>query len=294
MSTVHASPRLALNNVLVPTDFSEASERALVYARAFGEEYGAKIFVGHAVNPTPPIFIPLEPIPVGLDAAWQDAQQQLERFTANDLVRSTRHEAILGRGETWNVIDDIIRRHSIDLIILGTRGKHGLKKLVLGSGAEEIFRHADCPVLTVGPNVPVAAGDVAAFRRIVFATDFSPGSVQALPFALALAEENEATLTFLHVMPMVIPQQQDNVAVIIRKRLESLIPPNAADWCHPSAVVNFEFPSEGILHVAEEQCAELIVMGVHKRAPRTSSHLPWAIAYEVISHAHCPVLTVRG
>jgi nucleotide-binding universal stress UspA family protein len=294
MSTVQASARLALNNVLVPTDFSEASERALVYARAFGEEYGAKIFIGHAVNPTPPIFIPMEPIPVDMDAEWQDAQQQLDRFTTSDLLCGMRYESVLGRGETWNVINDIIRRHSIDLIILGTRGKHGLKKLVLGSGAEEIFRHADSPVLTVGPNVAVASGDVAAFRHIVFATDFSPGSLQALPFALALAEENEATLTFLHVMPMVIPQRQPEVAEIIRKRLEQLIPPNAADWCHPSAVVNFEFPSEGILHVAGEQCADLIVMGVHKRAPRASSHLPWAIAYEVMSHAHCPVLTVRG
>ena len=294
MSTVQASPRLALNNVLVPTDFSEASERALVYARAFGEDYGARIFIGHAVNPTPPIFIPMEPIPVDMDAEWQDAQQQLDRFTTNDLLRGMRHESVLGRGETWNVIDDIIRRHSIDLIVLGTRGRHGFKKLMLGSGAEQVFRRADCPVLTVGPSVTVPAGDVAAFRHIVFATDFSRGSLHALPFALAVAEENEATLTFLHVMPMVIPQQQKRVADVIRKRLELLLPPNAEDWCHPSAVVNFEFPSEGILHVSGEQRADLIVMGVHNRAPRASSHLPWAVAYEVMSHAHCPVLTVRG
>jgi nucleotide-binding universal stress UspA family protein len=294
MPTVQASPRLALNNVLVPTDFSAASEKALFYARAFAEDYGAKIFVSHAVNPTPPVFIPMEPIPIDLDAEWQDADQQLKRFADNPLLSGTRHSAILSRGETWNVIDDIIRLHSIDLIVLGTRGRHGLKKLVLGSGAEQIFRQADCPVLTVGPNVEVPAGDAAAFRHIVFATDFSAGSLQALPYALSLAEENEATLTFLHVMSMVLPQQQVEVEEIIRKRLEVLIPSNAADWCHPSAVVNFEFPSEGILHVAEEQCADLIVMGVHKRASRVSSHLPWAIAYEVISHAHCPVLTVRG
>src|SRR5207244_7706673 len=99
-----------------------------------------------------------------------------------------------------------------------TRGRHGLKKLVLGSGAEQIFRQADCPVLTVGPNVEVPAGDAAAFRHIVFATDFSAGSLHALPYALSLAEENEATLTFLHVMAMVLPQQQVDVEEIIRKR----------------------------------------------------------------------------
>jgi nucleotide-binding universal stress UspA family protein len=60
------------------------------------------------------------------------------------------------------------------------------------------------------------------------------------------------------------------------------------------SLVNFEFPTEGILHVAESEKADLIVMGVHKRAPHASAHLPWAIAYEVICKARCPVLTVRG
>ena len=294
MPTVQASPRLILNKVLVPTDFSEASERVLAYARAFSEDYGAKIYISHAVNPTPPIFVPMEPIPIDLDAEWQDAQARLNRFEANQLLNGTRHETILGRGEAWNVIEDVIRQHSIDLVLLGTRGKHGLKKLLFGSGAEQIFRHADCPVLTVGPNVKVADGDIAGFRHIVFATDFSAGSLHALPYALSLAEENQATLSFLHVMPIAIPQEQAPVAEVIRKRLQVLIPSDAEDWCHPSAIVNFAFPSEGILHVAEEQSADLIVMGVHKRALRAASHLPWAIAYEVICHAHCPVLTVRG
>lgn len=294
MSTVHASPRLALKNVLVPTDFSDASKKALVYARSFADDYSAKIYVSHAVNPTPPIFMPMEPIPIDLDADWQDAQAQLSRFADNNVLKDTLHEVILGRGETWNVIDDVIRTYSIDLIILGTRGKHGLKKFLFGSGAEKIFRHADCPVLTVGPNVEIPTGDIAAFRHIVFATDFSTGSLQALPYALSLAEENQATLSFLHVMPMVIPQRRPEVAEVIRKRLKVLIPADAEDWCHPSAVVNFEFPSEGILHVAREQHADLIVMGVHKRAPLAASRLPWAIAYEVMCHAHCPVLTVRG
>jgi nucleotide-binding universal stress UspA family protein len=294
MPTVQPSLRLTLNNVLVPTDFTNASERALPYARAFAQDYGAKIYISHALNPTPPIFVPMEPIPFDMDAEWHDAQVQMNRFLTNDALSGTKHEGILARGQTWSVIEDVIRRHSIDLIILGSGGKHGIKKLVLGSGAEQIFRRADCPVFTIGPNVAPPAGDVAAFRHIVFATDFSAGSLRALPYALALAEENQATLSLLHVMPMVIPQQQAEVAKGTQKRLSALIPPEAEDWCHPAPVVSFEFPSEGILDVAEEQGADLIVMGVHKRAPVASSHLPWAIAYEVICHAHCPVLTVRG
>jgi nucleotide-binding universal stress UspA family protein len=236
----------------------------------------------------------MEPIPLDLDEEWRDAQKQLQEFLNDDLLLGTKYEGILERGELWNVLDDVVRGHDIDLIVLGSQGKHGLKKLVLGSGAEQIFRQASCPVLTVGPKVNLASGGLATFKNIVFATDFSAGSLHALPFALSLAEEDQARLTLLHVIPLVPMQHQVWASGNTRKRLEELIPPDAADWCRPETVVSFEFPAEGILHAAETVSADLIVMGVHNRAPRASSHLPWAIAYEVVCHAHCPVLTVRG
>src|SRR5579864_5441888 len=294
MPTVQTCLRLTFKNILLPTDFRSASIAALTYARAFARQFEARIFVTHAVTPTPPIFVPMEPIPLDLDEEWRDAQTQLQEFLNDDLLLGTKYEGILERGELWNVLDDVVRRHDIDLIVLGSHGKHGLKKLVLGSGAEQIFRQASCPVLTVGPKVPEPKGDVAVFKHIIFATDFSSGSLKALPYALSLAEEHEASLTLLHVVPLVPMQHQMYVSGGAEKRLEDLIPPDAKDWCRPSAVVSFEFPAEGILHLAETQSADLIVMGVHKRAPRAAAHLPWAIAYEVVCHAPCPVLTVRG
>lgn len=247
----------------------------------------------HALTPTPPIFVPMEPIPLDLDAEWHDSQNQLDKFLRLDAPKEIKNEGILERGELWNVLDDVVRRHSIDLIVLGSHGKHGLKKLVLGSAAEQIFRQASCPVLTIGPRV-TPAGDEVVFKHIVFATDFSTGSLRAFPYALSLVEENQAQLTLLHVIPLVPMQHQVLVSGSAKQRLQGLIPPEAEDWCHPVPVVNFEFPAEGILDVAEAQGADLIVMGVHKRTPRASAHLPWAIAYEVICHAPCPVLTVRG
>lgn len=293
MPTVQASLRLSFKNILLPTDFTDASTGALTYANAFARQFEARIFVSHAVIPTPPIFVPMEPIPLDMDAEWHDAEKQLSEFLDDDLLRGTKYEGVMERGELWNVLDDVIRGHDIDLIVVGSHGKHGLKKLILGSGAEQIFRQASCPVLTVGPNVNLAVSDVAAFKNIVFATDFSAGSLRALPFALSLAEENQAKLTLLHVIPLVPMQHQVWASGNAKKRLEDLIPPSAADWCRPEAVVSFEFPAEGILRAAEAASADLIVMGVHRRAPRASSHLPWAIAYEVVCHARCPVLTVR-
>ena len=294
MPTLQASLRLSFANILFPTDFTEASEAALPYAQAFAQIYGSQIFVTHAVTPPPPVFLPMEPIPLEMDMDWHEDQKRLEQFVNLEALQGTVHKGIIERGELWNVVEDVIRRHSVDLVILGSRGKHGFMKLVLGSGAEQIFRHADCPVLTVGPKVARVAGGAATFRRILFATDFSAGSLHALPYALSLAEEHQASLILLHVIPLVPLPHQALIASDARRKLEALIPPEADDWCRPEAVVRFEFPAEAILAQAKEQKADLIVMGVHKGRPLASAHLPWAIAYEVVCHAVCPVLTVRG
>jgi nucleotide-binding universal stress UspA family protein len=294
MSTLQASLRIAFNNVLFPTDFTSASDTALLYAQALARAFGSRIYVTHAVAPYPPVFLPMEPVPIELDSMWHDAEDSLTRVLDQEPLKNTKHEGILQRGELWNVLGDVIRRHSVDLIILGTHGKHGFKKLVLGSAAEQIFRKAACPVLTIGPNAHKPSENGTLFRQIIFATDFSAGSLRALPCALSLAEENQAHLILLHVIPLVPLHQQEQVAADARERLQELIPPGAADWCRPECVVRFEFPAEGILSLAESQQADLIVMGVHKAAPVAASHLPWAIAYEVVCHAACPVLTVRG
>jgi nucleotide-binding universal stress UspA family protein len=294
MPTVQANLRLTFNNLLLPTDFTSVSTQAFAYARAFAKSYGARILVTHAVTPHPPVFLPMEPVPIAFDSEWQEAKEHIERALASPFLDDTRHEGILERGELWNVLQDVIQRHSIDLIILASHGKHGLKKLVLGSAAEQIFRQACCPVLTVGPEVPLPSEEAVTFKRIVFATDFFAGSLAALPFALSLAEESQAHLTLLHVRPMVPVQHQLWAEDHAKQKLAALIPAEAADWCEPTTLVSFEFPAEGILHTADTECADLIVMGVHKGAPRASSHLPWATAYEVVCHAKCPVLTVRG
>jgi len=294
MPTLQASLRITFSNILFPTDFTSASNAALLYVRALAHNFGSKIYVTHAVTPYPPVFLPMEPVPIELDSMWHDAEQSLTHFLDVDALKDIKHEGILERGELWNVLDDVIHGHSVDLIVLGTHGKHGLKKLVLGSAAEQIFRKASCPVLTIGPHVQKPPADGALFKQIILATDFSAGSLRALPFALSLAEENQAHLILLHVMPLVPLREQEKVAAGTGERLAKLIPREAADWCRPDCVVRFEFPAEGILTLAESQQADLIVMGVHKAAPVAASHLPWAIAYEVVCHATCPVLTVRG
>jgi len=294
MAAPAVSLRLTLKNILFPTDFTSISESALPYALALARLYGSKLFVTHAVAPETPLAIPLEPIPIEMDPYWQDARRDLAEFLETESIRTTAREGILEQGNLREVIEDVIERHAIDLVVLGSHGRHGLKKLVLGSSAEEIFRSASCPVMTVGPRAAALDPKSASFRQVVFATDFSHGSLHALPYALSIAEENQAELTLAHFIPMVPSLHQEGVRDQEMKRLRGLIPVDAEDWCKPHCVVGFDFPAEGILTLAAEQQADLIVMGVHGRGARSSAHLPWAIAYEVVCHAACPVLTVRG
>jgi len=294
MPAIQAPTRISINNILLTTDFSQASRAAVPYAAALARLYGAKVFLAHVISPEAHLSVPLDRLPHEADRVWDEARRNVAHFLEKNSLADVTHEEILERGDLWDVISSIITEKKIDVLILGTRGRQGLKKLVLGSEAEKIYRQAPCPVLTVGPRAGVS-GRPHKLGQILFPTDISEGSLRALPYAVSLAEENDATLTLLYLAPQVPWQEQGPVAETARKRLEALVPEEAKLWCKPEYLVRFEFPVEGVLRLAEERAADLIVMGVRKTAGTTlTSHLPWTIASEIVSEAPCPVLTVRG
>ena len=293
-ATADVNLRVSLRNLLFLTDFSPASELAVPYLVAVAEWYGAKVYVLHTVPSEAPMPLPMEPLPVSLDLGWQRAKLQMQEFVAGAAFKSLDHAGLVQEGEFWPAISSVIHDHSIDMIVLGTHGRSGLKKVALGSMAEEVFRHALCPVLTVGPHCRPSPGRFDEWKRILFATDFSPASLRALPYAFSLAEENEAELILLHMLPLVPMQQQDSVREAIIKRLSALVPAEVRPWCRPRCQVRFDFAIDGIRDAANEVEADVIVMGVHHvRSPKATSHLLWATAYEVVCQAPCPVLTVR-
>src|SRR6185503_18408889 len=100
-------------------------------------------------------------------------------------------------GEIWDGLEQVISQHNADVIVTGTRGRRGLRKLIMGSVAEEILRVSPVPVLTVHPE----AGQTCPHepRTILFPTDFSADSMRALAYALSLAQEFQARMIFLHV-----------------------------------------------------------------------------------------------
>ncbi len=296
MQSVQTNKRIVLNNILLATDFSESSKAARPYAIALAGQYGARVFMAHAISPEPHLSVPLDPLPAHADPVRVHAERDLARFALAASIGNTAHEELLERGDVWSVMSDIIQKHKIDLVVVGTRGRQGVSKLVLGSNAEKIYRRAICPVLTIGPHVPPLESRHWNIKHILFPTDGSPASIAALPYALSVAEENQANLVFLELMPLIPPEFREADEASAREDLRTLVPPEADAWCRPEFIVRFEFPAEGILRFAEERNVDVIVMGVRKSSSDVQilGHSPWAVASQVVADARCPVLTVRG
>jgi nucleotide-binding universal stress UspA family protein len=202
-------------------------------------------------------------------------------------------------GAVNKVVAEMIRTKAIDLIVLATQGRSGLGKFLLGSVAEEVFRSATCPVLTVGPHVRRGTGNVSP-RHILFATDFGPESALGVAYALSLAEENHARLTLLHVLhePGVSMPEPGGGSMsranpydeVLRKekQLRELVPPDAVSQ-KPEYLVLFGWPVETILRQAAKD-VDMIVLGV-KRPAVLTKYLGRGVAYRVMCSAPCPVLT---
>lgn len=300
MKTVEAGERIALKSMLFATDFSPHSDLAMPYAAAIARHYGAKLYGAHVVSSEDYLFTAPDLWP-----AHMEQEKQLQREVVQRIDRSLGaipHEALFGVGDVWSVISRFLEEHSIDLLVVGTHGRTGTRKLLVGSIAEKLFRQAACPVLSVGPNVAGKSESQIEFRRILFATDFGQQSLAALPYALSFAEEDQSELVLLHVVtqPPAGISNVEEVKASLKQRLEALVPPEAESWCRPISAVEFgpQFarPAERIVDVARERAVDLIVLGVRSTssAINTVTHLTHTTAQHVLAHAPCPVLTVRG
>lgn len=290
MPNLSTVSRLSLKNILIPTDFSPASQAALPFAQALARTYAATILAAHAIAPEPHRQVVTDRVPEEDAVVWQQAQMKLAEFTHDNRLVGIPNKSLIDRGDVAEVIPAMIEEQQVDLVVLGTHGRHGVSKLILGSEAEKIYRSATCPVLVIGPKVPPAEG--WRLRQILCPIDTSEDPEPMLHYALSLAEEQQSKLILMQVIPLVPWQHQGDMEQRSHRALEALIPEPSKDWCTPDFVVRWEYPPEAILLEAARREVDLIVMSVHK-SRAMSSHLPWPIASEVISQARCPVLTIR-
>jgi len=296
MTAVAAQTRIALKNILFATDFSPAAEAALPYAIGLAKQYGARVHGLHVRFPaTYPIVGP-EAMPQVIEAAEELAKFEAKQL--HEMLAGVPHEVTIIEGELWPALNEIVNQQKTDLIVMGTHGRKGVTRALLGSAAEETFRKATCPVLTVGPHVSTNTERRLAMKQILFATDFSPESMAALPFAVSLAQEHQSNLTILNVTGKAEVGELVHAGQYVEstlRRLRSLVPAEAELWCEPQCKVEQGPEAEKIIEVAVALGADLIVLGV--RTPEgvgAATHLLRSIAHDVVVRAECPVLTVRA
>jgi nucleotide-binding universal stress UspA family protein len=286
-----ASAQIGIKSILFATDFSSTTELALPYAVEIARRSGATI---HAVHVVQPDIYPLVP-----PAAWCKVAEQEKEFREEkkshleNELQGLPHEFHFPVGDVWQNLANIIEGRDIDLLILGTHGRTGIGKVLMGSVAETVFRQATCPVLTVGPAVSPRTNKTPAaiMNRIFYATDFSPESLAAAPYAIYFAKNYRAELILMHSIENAEPYQVDSAYDTLR----DVVPAGAALESKPRCIVERGAPKDTILRVAAWHDADLIVLGARSAQvhPVAITHFSHSIVYKVVTGATCPVLTVR-
>ena len=275
--------------IVAATDLSDCSTTALAYAKGIARKFDAELTLVHA-NVIAPLIdgVPMTGGNLALTAAWQldGARAALGDYFATHLSDFAGAQQALVTGAAPETILSTSRVLDADLIVMGTRGHSGLKRLLLGSVAESVIKNSNCPVLTVRCDVPEESEGV--FRRIICPVDYSRTSAAAFERALALASTFEAELTVLYVMEHVDEGVSDPETEIERLRAwigDVPLPLRAKLLVHRGNA------AEQAIFYAKHNDADLLVIGARPRNVANETVLG-STTQMLTRHAPCPVLTV--
>lgn len=308
---------IEIKKILCPIDFSDHSRRALDHAVAIARWYESTITVLHVYVVPPTVVYGLEsPPPVGMVLTPADHEQLTTAMAHFVEMANTSDVPIeFAIGQSTLAARDILQHASAmhaDLLVIGTHGRSGFDRFVLGSVTEKVLRKAECPVLTVPARAPEATGaTLVVFKRILCPVDFSDSSLHALNYAMSLAQEADARLTVLHVMvydlEVEAPEMYETVLADrrlsvsdyrrrceehSRERLRTAVPEAVRAYCTVDTLLATGKPYREILRIAADQHADLIVMGVQGRGG-ADLMLSGSTTQHVVRQATCPVLTLR-
>jgi nucleotide-binding universal stress UspA family protein len=277
-----------LNKVLYATDFSEGSMHALPYVHAIAKAFGSVVYICHILAPTP--LAAGAAAPQLYEAVGKEASDQLAALLHSQAFRGLDGKLVLAEGAVDDELVRIIRERNIDLVVAGTHGRTGLRKVFMGSVVEAICRAATCPILTVGPGLKP---DGDQFKRILFPTDLSRESAAVAPYLTLFARKYRSSVTVLHVMPEETGENPDarTLSEPIRTHMMEAFQSGLAAF-NPEFMIEFGDTTETILRVAKEKNVELVAMGI-RNAFIPGIQLRSSTAYRVIAAAHCPVFTCR-
>ncbi len=293
-----------IRQILCAIDFSDTSRHALEHAAAIAGWYGSRVTALHVMQSlyfaSPPVlFADFAMAPSDTDRL--QAREWLSEFVARTPTHGVPMDLEVTDGVPHRRILQYASALPADLIVLGTHGRSGVERMLMGSVAEKILRKAECPVLTVPPK---ARDTSLPYKRLLCPVDFSPSSLLALRFATSMALEADANLEILHVFEWPpddewLVKQVDTAEVRVqmehttRQRLDHLVSEEVRTWCEPETKLAYGKPYREILSLAEHDHTDLIVIGVRGRNP-LDIMLFGSTTDQVVRQATCPVLTLRG
>ena len=287
--------RIKLRNIIYLTDFSRSSDAALPFVKSIAQAFEARIQVLHILLPDVLFYISSESPALALAQLGQAAVAKMNAVQTQ--LAGTPHEGMVQPADDlWTALAPKLEENEANMVVLGTHGRTGLRKFVMGSTAEKVLRKIKVPVLTVGPAAS-ASTPAERFRRILLATDLRRNSDDATAYAISLAQENEAELIFLHVIERGGKRKgRSDGALSVAEALHHLrneIPADAGLWCRPHTLVEMGPAGQQIVRTAKQRKADLVVIGIREtKNVFASTHLEIRTAHEVIAHAPCPVLCV--
>lgn len=292
---------LRIASILCPIDFSDFSIRAYRHALSLSEHYRAKLVALHIVElrryPYADYAASAGDYEAFCQALREGGTQQLREF-----VKKYTHDKIhpaleVHQGIAPDCILSSSETNKTDLIVMGTHGRRGFDRLVMGSVANRVMRKAACPVLVVcGPPQGSAESEEHQhphrLDRILFCTDFSENSQQALDFALSARSEYDAELTVLHVLEDVPnPAKAREVVAEVTGRLDKLIPEEEQKTSRIKTAVRTGKPYQQIIQLCQEFRIDMVAMGVHGRGALDVAVFG-STTYRVMQLGSCPVLAV--
>jgi len=284
---------VSIRNLLIATDFSRLSSDVLCAGMNFCQALGAHASVLYVLPQKEFALAGFEAYAAARDVAQRDMQQLDEHLrTRYARQQGKDYELLVTEGDVAECIFEVARAKHIDMIVVGTHGRKGLTKALVGSVAEKIFRHARIPVLTVGPNARQIPP--SGLKRLLVPVDFTPASQASARYACAFARQYDAELTLINVVDK---PGHGSLADLecMRRGVEQSLAELVHGEADPRPVkvigkVGNVVPT--LLDAASEMAADLMVVGVHNY-PALLDQFRQQPAYELVRLAPCPVLTLR-
>jgi nucleotide-binding universal stress UspA family protein len=297
--------KINFQRILCATDLSDFSNSAVIQAIGMAKEFGATLYICHVID------LPMVSMH---GAAFVYQEDQIEEMKSGaleqirKLVKDTalQWEPIVETGSVSGTLCRLAVERRVDLTIVSTRGRTGLKRLFLGSVTEKLLRTIATPLLVV--TAPEQAGTIErqfkgfGFKQILVGCDFSSDSDRAVQYGFSLAQEFQADIHLVHVLESVVSQDaivpealrsdlHYELSTNCRERLEALVPPEARHWCNVNLACDGGKPFQVLKKYADAHQVDLIVLGVRGHSLVETMFLG-STTDRLIRGVACPVLSV--